>query len=134
MSYYMQWEEQYALGIKAIDEQHKKLFVMINELFDALRESRGNEVVGEIIKGFLDYTAEHFALEEEYMQKCAYPAYDEHKQVHDDCVVKINDLLKMHISGKVHLSIVTFNFMKDWLINHVLGMDKKYVPYLTNQI
>jgi len=33
------WKEEYSVGIKTVDEQHKELFARINKLFDEIPKS-----------------------------------------------------------------------------------------------
>lgn len=131
---YMDWDEKYATNIKDIDEQHKKLFTIINKFFDALSNAKGNEVVGEILQEFERYTVEHFSTEEKKMASKNYPDFATHKKYHEECIQKIKEFIAQHKSGKVHISIATFSFLKDWLMQHVLVVDKKYVPFLAEKL
>lgn len=128
-----QWNDSYSVNISSIDEQHKTLFWLINKLHNARMEGKGSDVIGEILKELIKYTQSHFALEEQFMKKHNYPEYEQHKAIHDDLVKKVLDVKAKFEKGDNNLSGEVFSFLRDWLVNHIQGTDKKYAPYLKKQ-
>ena len=43
------WDDKYSVGVKEIDDQHKNLFVVINELFRSIDSGITEEVIKKII-------------------------------------------------------------------------------------
>ncbi len=58
------WNNGLDLGVEEIDNQHRKLVAMINDLNDAMRQGRGNDVLAKILGGLINYAATHFNTEE----------------------------------------------------------------------
>ena len=127
------WKEDFSVGVREIDMQHKNLVIMINNLFDAMREKNGQEVLSEIVDRMVNYARTHFSTEETYMLKYNYPGYAEHKAEHDEFTAKAIDLRRRLNDKTLVLSLEVIRFLKDWLSNHILVNDKKYGPYLNSK-
>ena len=131
---FFDWDqEKYTVGIAEIDEQHKKLVKLLNQLFDAMQAGKGNDVLSRILNDLVAYTKTHFAHEERMMQAANYPDFGPHKAEHEKLAQKAADLLAQFKSGKVTISLEVGRFLKDWLNNHILGIDKKYGPCLAGK-
>lgn len=127
------WKEDYSVNIKEIDDQHRKLVAMINELHDAMSERRAKEVLGEILKKLADYTVFHFSSEERLMRTNEYPEYEEHRGKHEKMTNKVLALQEELKQGKITLSMEVMDFLKNWLDKHILGTDKKYSAFLNSK-
>ncbi|MGD9718617.1 MAG: bacteriohemerythrin, partial [Sulfurimonadaceae bacterium] len=77
------WDNNYKIGIDAIDQQHKKLFVLVNKLYDLEDEGDFKQELKQILYDFSDYMKTHFKDEEAYMESIGYPALSEHKKYHE---------------------------------------------------
>jgi hemerythrin len=122
----IQWSEKYSVNNFLIDSQHKKLVSMINLLHDSMRNGKGKETLEKILDDLVKYTKEHFLTEEAMMKKANYPGFVTHKLEHDKLTKKAITLQKSYIEGKAPLTMDILNFLKDWLTNHIEGIDKKY--------
>jgi len=129
----IQWNNSLSVNIAQIDRQHQDLVNMINELNAAMKEGRGKDAIGKIVKGLIDYTATHFATEERYFDQYGYPASAAHKQEHRDFVAKVTEFKQGFDEGRLGLSISVMNFLGDWLRNHISGSDKEYGPFLNSK-
>lgn len=124
------WDTNLSVNVAEIDRQHKQLITMINELHNAMRERKTGDVLEGIISGLIKYTRTHFATEERYFDQFGYPETGTHKAEHVAFVKKVSDFKTGFDSGKILLSMEIINFLKDWLIKHIQGTDKKYSPFL----
>jgi hemerythrin len=122
------WKESLNVGIKDIDEQHKKLVGLINKLFDAMSHGKSNEIMNAVFSDLSKYVTNHFATEEKLMRKYGYDDYDYHKQEHKFFIDKLNELKEKFSNGNVAISLEVLNFLKDWLLKHIIGTDRKYIP------
>ena len=68
-----EWDDSIALGIPAIDNQHKLLIGWVNTLNEAIISGDGHEKVGEIIVNLISYVTVHFNDEERLLLSCKYP-------------------------------------------------------------
>lgn len=124
------WNDSYSVGIKVIDEQHKYLFELLDQLIEAESENRGKEILENILEDLIKYCNSHFILEEKLMIENNYPYFSSHKRSHDQFSSKINLLLHNFKMGETGLVQETVTFVLTWLIEHIQGTDTLYVPYL----
>ncbi|WP_298684569.1 bacteriohemerythrin [uncultured Methanomethylovorans sp.] len=82
------WSEKYSMNIKEIDDQHKKLVEMINELHDTMKQAKSKETSLIVINELVAYTQYHFSTEEKYMKQFGYSDHVSHKKEHEKFVYK----------------------------------------------
>ncbi len=129
----IEWEDKYSVKIKHIDEQHKKLVGMINELHNAMTKGQGKLVIDGILKKMTAYTVQHFKSEEVLFDQYGYPAAEKHKAEHASFVEKVTDFYGKFEAGKLFLSIEVMDFLSDWLVTHIVGSDKQYSAFLNSK-
>lgn len=130
----MEWSDRLSVGIGIVDTQHKKLVGMVNDLYDAVQSGHGQDVLGKILDGLIAYTAEHFKQEETFFAQTGYPDTEAHKKEHADLVKQVLDVQAKYKSGATGvLSLEVMNFLKNWLVKHIQGSDKKYAPHLNSK-
>ena len=123
----MPWTPDLSVGVEQIDNQHKMWFEKAEKLFQAGKEHRTKEYLGELL-GFLDdYTKQHFSDEERYMLSIQYPEYEAQKKAHTAFIGQLAKLRSDYeTSGGNILVILNANQMVvDWLTKHISNMDKK---------
>ena len=125
----IEWTEDFSVSVEEIDEQHKKLVQMLNDLHNAMAQGEGNKKIGEIIDNLVDYSVYHFATEEKYFDKFKFPKTEEHKQVHRDFVEKVSKFQEEFKNNDVMLTIEVLDFLSNWLQNHILGDDMEYSDF-----
>ena len=125
----MSWDDKYSVNVREIDEQHKKIVQMVNELHDAMSVGKGKEALAKVLQSLIDYAGSHFATEEKYMTRFKFPGYPEHKGEHDAFVKRVLEFQDGFNSGKLAMSMEVMQFLKDWLLSHIQGTDKKYGPF-----
>ncbi|MBF0559256.1 MAG: hemerythrin family protein [Nitrospirae bacterium] len=129
----MTWKNSLSVNIEAVDEQHKKLIRLINDMHDAMKTGQSKEVMGRIFGELLDYTATHFKYEEDLFQKYGYPDSFDHKKAHEALVNKAVDLKTKFDRGELSINLEVMSFLKDWLNNHILRTDKKYSAFFNSK-
>jgi hemerythrin len=125
------WSESYSMGVKLVDDQHKGLINFVNDLFS---HATGNEreeraYFKEVIQQAVKYIKEHFQTEEKLMLGTKFPGYAEHKKIHDEFTLTVVQSVKDFENGKRLVLIKFAHFLKDWVLEHVAGMDVKYAHY-----
>jgi hemerythrin len=129
----MAWNPALSVKVKQFDDQHMKLVDMVNNLHDAMKEGKGNEALGTILTSLISYTATHFSCEEKLMAQHAYPEASAHKLEHERLVKQVLELQANFTAGKAILTINVMMFLKDWLVKHIQGDDRKYGVYLNGK-
>ena len=130
----IKWSSQYELGIEEIDNQHKGLVIIINELFSLMSQGKAKNNLDKIFDHLTDYTKKHFLAEEVMLFKFGYKEFDNHKDEHKKFVEKLNDLKKDMSNGDVTTSLKVLNFLKDWLLNNIQISDKKYSSFILSKM
>jgi hemerythrin len=130
---FMPWNDELLTGIEDVDTQHKWLVDATNRLHDELSKPQSDPaVVGDILEGLVDYTYNHFIMEEELFERLGYPESAAHKAQHNVFTAKISDLLLRHERGEI-ASGEALELLKDWLIQHIMKTDKAYVPFFQSK-
>ncbi len=120
------WSDDFSVNVEEIDNQHKKLFDMVNSYYEAFHQKKSAEAVGKLINGLAEYTISHFKKEEGYFEKFGYEDTVAHKKEHTDLLDKVTDITNRVKVGKMVLSVEIGDFLKDWLNTHIKKVDKKY--------
>jgi hemerythrin len=125
------WDNSFSVGFGPIDDQHKELVKMTNELFQACEQGviAADMAFLQTMKRALNYAETHFADEEGYMLKANYPYLDEQKDQHEDFVAEVQKSIEEFEAGNIE-PVFLARFLKKWLLNHIAVYDKKYAPYL----
>jgi hemerythrin len=124
------WDKSYNVSVKRCDEQHQKLFVLMNELHDAMRVGAGGAVVRKVVGELNDYTISHFAAEEALLERYGYPALDQHREEHKKFIARVNKFRDDLDQGGGTSSVAVLEFLKDWLARHIKQTDRKYSAHL----
>lgn len=124
---FFNWEPKYVFGLDSIDNEHKTLVETTDEIYSAMRDGKSKEVIGDVIQKLVNYTKSHFRREEMLLKSIGYENYEKHKAEHEAFVNKVNSYKKMIEEGKTDFVIDTATFLKNWLANHILVTDRKYV-------
>ena len=86
-----------------------------------------------MLGGLIEYTATHFAHEEELFAQYSYPDSVKHTQEHQDLVKKVLDFKDKYEKGRSSINMELMMFLKNWLIHHILGSDKSYSAHLVER-
>jgi hemerythrin len=129
------WHESLSVGIAQIDEQHKEWFRRAENLFEAGKQGKAKEYIGEMLE-FLDrYTKKHFADEERYMQQIGYPGLDEQKKAHAAFISQLAKLRDDYesSSGSISVIIAANKIVIDWLTKHISNLDRKIGEFVRSK-
>lgn len=124
------WNDSYSVKVAVCDQQHMRLFDIINKLADAMRMGKGQDVVNQVVTELLDYTNTHFQEEEALLQKANYPQLEAHQEMHRIFVKKVQSLQSQAQMGKRVNAAQLLSLIRDWLVNHIQKADKRYSAHL----
>lgn len=126
----LKWNDSLEVGIKIIDEEHKMIVFLINELYESIVFAKGDEKAEEVLKSFVDCLKINFTVEEELMKTYKYEYYENHKQEHNDLINKIQQLEKKPDENPQDIPIAILKFFNDWFCNHITIFDRKLANFL----
>ncbi len=125
------WNERYNIGVDIIDKEHKKLFSILNKLFDFGRqEEKSKWVCQEAVKYFRDHAVQHFADEESYMASIEYAGLEIHQRIHRNFRDRTIPALERELEATNYSEDSVNHFLgvcAGWLIGHTLIEDHAIV-------
>ncbi|MFW6266380.1 MAG: bacteriohemerythrin [Halanaerobiales bacterium] len=129
------WKEEFSVGIKKFDDQHKHLLEIGKELYYLFENVEKGidqyDQILELLQEMHDYTVYHFDSEEKAMEKYNYPRLEEHRKAHQGFVEKLKEIdLDDVDTEQRQFSMELLDFIANWVENHILGEDQKYSPFL----
>lgn len=121
-------KEEYLTGIPQVDEEHTKIFELAEEVYQLLQDELRYDKYDDLIKlvdELKNYTKYHFEHEEEYMESIDYGAIFIQRAQHKAFIQKLNEFAVNEGDSDHEESIIELlNLITEWLIDHILKMDK----------
>ncbi|MDR3248736.1 MAG: bacteriohemerythrin [Treponema sp.] len=128
----VEWEDKYSVGIPLIDEQHKELIRLTNELY--LGCLAGDEAAQvfffKTVRAALDYVKYHFSAEEKLLENAKFPGLPQHKKLHEDFILQMVTTVQSFQDGKKFVPNNFVRFLKDWILSHIAIQDTFYARYI----
>jgi hemerythrin len=125
--------EEMSVGVEEIDAEHQKLAAAVNQIYEALQSGAEREKLNELLDKLIVVTVSHFVHEERLFAKTSYPDRDAHTAEHADLKRWIVDVHDRFLAGSS--DALTEHFareLKNWLIDHIMQMDRKYGGHLND--
>jgi hemerythrin len=123
------WTEEFSVGVFEMDRQHKKLIGMLNRLINEPEAQTQSETISDLLSGMIAYAREHFRDEEALMAEYGYPFKDQQMEQHKAFVKKTVDFCSAVEVGVDSVPQVMLDYLKDWLIQHILQQDMGYKTF-----
>lgn len=117
------WSDEYSVSNESIDGQHKYLFDLCNMIYKLVDQSMNDKSVRQALLGLQDYINIHFEEEELCLQD--HPMAEQHRELHKDFISRIDSYIADYKHGSLHLKELA-DFTRDWLLYHILIIDKQY--------
>ncbi|RDH87178.1 MAG: hypothetical protein DIZ77_18720 [endosymbiont of Seepiophila jonesi] len=130
---FIEWSESMSVGNPSIDQDHKIIVKLINQLHHHVGAVEDRKALGSALNTLIDYTLYHFSREERVMLACRYPSFENHKRQHDKLIEQVVNIARRFSEKKENIvKDELLGFLKNWLINHILKQDMKFCPYAEN--
>lgn len=123
------WSDAYCTGDAVIDDQHRELFALVNELHDAIVVGRGRERIAPTLDRLAAYVTTHFAAEEELMERAGYAGLIVHRGRHRELASHAEKVIADYRAGRAVLTIALSRFLADWIRHHIDGEDKAMIAW-----
>jgi hemerythrin len=134
---FLQWRTDYSIGIQEIDNQHKTIIQLINDLLNLCRNDTNDEdyeSFNKLVGIILEHFQKHFETEENLMLEKKYPHYEEHKKRHDKLLEDVKKMVDKIINEKQKQSLINLViFLREWFVENIYIMDKQLGEYLTGR-
>lgn len=126
----VKWDETLATGDPTVDQEHHKLFILVDELNKTDDALHGPEFISAVVDDILDYARSHFAHEESLMERSAYPDIERHRALHAAFAEEAERLSFENTVGATFSATGLAVFMNDWLREHIMAEDRRLVEHL----
>jgi len=127
----MSWNDEYNVGVAMIDQQHKKLFALIDKLDECLGGQVQKSDIATVVSSLVRYMQAHLLTEERLMLRHGYQDYEQHKQEHDAFT---RSVLQFDLrSSEPSMAKDLHDFLIAWWKNHILVTDKRYSPFFARK-
>lgn len=122
-----EWNDDYLVGMTAIDEQHKQLFRLAERFHDAVAANKGRAMLDELLDALVRYTSGHFQVEKRLMTADRYPEREQHLDQHRDLRERLLNSLERFEAGET-VTIQLLQFMSR-LTSHITSTDRRLGEY-----
>ncbi len=122
-----EWTDRLSTGVPTIDIQHKELVTAMNDLADAIEQGRGASRIKQLIV-FMKYYAEwHFEHEESCAKKYQCPLAEVNHRAHEQFIGLFEELQQQyrHSQADESVAVMIHGKLADWLVNHIMKIDKE---------
>lgn len=126
----MDWSDRYAVGVDIIDQQHRTLFRLIDELAKGIQSGNSEHALQKVFDELADYTRTHFETESRLMRESGYPDGARHGALHHELEASLSELIAKARRGEPWVSLETMNFLRQWLYHHIDDTDRHLADYL----
>lgn len=127
----IEWNDSYSVGLDLFDREHKTLVDIINRLYDAFERGVERKLVEDSLNELVEYTTLHFGHEEMYFDDWAYPDKAAHIISHQELRRQVQEYhASFKAKASIEMSLELIEYLKFWLINHILSEDKKFCQFL----
>ncbi len=127
------WTDKLLVNVAIIDQQHKELIDLINNMLNAIQLGEGAEKIAEAIDFLEVYVSKHFGEEEQLMTNSEYPEYALHTSQHIQFVQRFH-ILKQRFEKEGVTSELLLDLNRhllQWLVKHIMATDKRLGEYLS---
>ncbi len=131
---FLQWSPNLSVGIDFMDADHQKLMELLNELHDLVEPGHVQSEAIDKLDELIDFAEQHFRLEERLMEESEYEEFEQHRQLHEVLLQDIAELRQYLTTGEKAAGPKIMDFLRDWLIRHILDSDKHLGGYLEGRL
>jgi hemerythrin len=124
------WLEAYAVGLEAIDDDHKLLLTAASRVHKAILRDDGFAEISRALALLADSAREHFQREERLFERHDFPLLAAHRRLHQRLLDEISEKTKTARDPAVNMNPEFMAFLKEWVLDHILTEDRKFVDYL----
>lgn len=129
----IRWTRDYQVDVQIFDAHHKKLFSLIQKLYETMAKGSDTAFLLKTMDELLEYTKYHFGAEEKAFDAFSYPGCQTQKKQHNKLTSEVARLREQIVSGKELVAVEVMEFLRDWLTNHIKGCDKLYAQFFQDK-
>lgn len=125
----IKWENDFSVNNPVIDEEHKGLLKIYNNIIDSLKDEDKDFHIVNVLTDLTNYSLKHFKSEEDWMLKIQYPDFEPHQRSHKDFIYRIAMFNLSYNPEDTEMLFEILSFLRLWIIDHLKTCDKKIALY-----
>ncbi|MDD2924504.1 bacteriohemerythrin [Rhodoferax sp.] len=127
---YFEWGVDLVIDNGPIDEDHKVLVSLVNELHTATSQGQGHDMVENLLQRLVSHTRDHLQREEHIMSAAQFPQLTEHLVGHNDFMDKLLELQEKYRAGSITVAPQLSALLRDWLSIHIRRYDRELLVFM----
>lgn len=127
---YFEWGVDLVIDNGPIDDDHKVLVALVNELHTATSQGQGHVIVENLLQRLVTHTREHLQREEHIMDQTQFPQLSEHMVGHNDFMASLLELQEKYRAGSITVAPQLSALLRDWLSIHIRRYDRELLVFL----
>lgn len=131
---FVNWSPNLSVGIDFMDADHQQSIVLLTELQELVASDQPRAAVIEKLDELIEFSEQHFRLEERLMKQNNYREFAQHQAIHKKLLQQTADLRERLVTGATDIGPEVMDFLKDWLIRHILESDKHFGGFLEGKL
>ena len=125
------WTNQMNVGVKLLNNDHKMLMNLINNLHDGLVTGRTKPDLEDTFERLIAFTRLHHAHEEKFLAEAGYHDFQMHEQEHGQMVEQLLELqIQFTSTAQLGAEMEIVQQLRVWLFKHIQGADQQFIPHL----
>ncbi|MBF0454228.1 MAG: bacteriohemerythrin [Magnetococcales bacterium] len=126
----LRWSSTYSIQILEMDTHHKKLLEIARGVLEVLRTENSKGTLKNALNTLIKYTEHHFSVEQNLMQRYAYPDFRSHRETHKKLMGHMNSFQKKAEKKRAISQEEFKTFFHDLFIEHFITDDRNYAQFL----
>jgi hemerythrin len=126
----IKWRDSYGTGVLSMDNQHRTIIGLINELYKNIRKEESSGSVEGVLTDMMKYAEEHLQAEENLLKTNEFPDYVEHIGKHQSYRQRLAALMAESKIDPDEAVKNIYSFLRQWWMGHIVDEDKKYGEFL----
>ncbi|KAA3663076.1 MAG: hemerythrin [Calditrichaeota bacterium] len=121
----LQWNTMYETGVQEVDNQHKKLFEMVNAFDQSIRDKTAEKKIDETLNFLGGYVQTHFQHEEKCMAEMKCPVSEKNAASHNAFLKTYTEFVQRFKTEGYSdaLAKELHKTAEAWLVKHICGID-----------
>lgn len=126
------WTDDLSVGVERLDEHHKRLFDLVNQLGQAIQAQDAKTTTGQVLGELVRYVYYHFGEEERLMHDAGYGGLNDHRKHHRAMADHVRQMeINYDRAPDTVAAAELYDFLADWLVNHIRSEDQMYRGYIS---
>jgi len=126
---FLEWNAEFETGVPEMDQQHRKLFNLVNRFYTALKQG-DKDRAKEILMDFSGMLFNHLRDEEKFMERIGYPELEDHIRLHRSLVSMVKEVRDDFERNDPKAFSQSLSLIMSWLLTHIKKSDRKYGMFL----